>query len=922
MEKRTAVNVVLLVIITFLLLYCTSTSIAGTLSSFPEIFQDQDQWCWAASSESILKYYNESVLQCDMANYSFGQTTCCNNVVWPDGTGTSCNKPNFIFDLFGLIKGAQKMLSHFGGISSTFLPWALSKSTLESEIKAGKPWLMGWKWNSGGGHALVGYGISGDTVHYLDPWPGNGFTTGSYSAVKKSSIHSWVQSLELTTKNIVFAIDDTGSMGGEIADAKAATIKVLDDNKASGKHFHYSLFSFKDGDGILRGQTIDEDTMKNYVNALYASGGAGCPESSLTTIRQAANLAENCDIFMMTDASSNSYGVDDTYASWGEVAYTAYELLKNNCRLHSIVYSDCGSYMSSLSTTASSQNSSNNENNSTHTMSSFSGSSISISDPSGAGGYEWLSRESGGLFFHVPSNYTQNAVEIILKHASSDGTICIYDDELVAGDAPVGYSIPVDPSITSLQIALNADLGSSLSIEVRDPNGLIVNDATPDVTELVVDQNILYNIENAALLSGNWSATISGIGNYRVSATASTTNPMVYSGETSVGLGGSLNLQASFIEDVNNIHFELATIDGTSSIPVSLYDDGAHGDGGANDLFFAGTKIMNQVDSYRFTIIGDNHFQRMSPGKITVGYLDIIGPASKSLLPGASTVITFQIKNHGKSDDTYDLFISHLLDWYDLTGIPSSITVPADSIVNINILVNVPDTALPGQSDKVSLQTVSQNDPLINDTCEVEISIVGESVSLNLVLPIGGEVIPSGGTYGICWEAPSNAVKFDLKYKTDGTNWIPIKTVTGLNCTHWEEIPVVTANKKQCRVKVIGYDSNGVPIGEDISDKPFTIEVVRITSPNGGETLKSGDAATIRWTTHKTIRPVAKTVLKYTTDGSTWNAIKTLTGNLGSFNWKVPAISSTKCKVKVILKDATGANIGTDISDKFFTIQP
>lgn len=196
------------------------------------------------------------------------------------------------------------------------------------------------------------------------------------------------------------------------------------------------------------------------------------------------------------------------------------------------------------------------------------------------------------------------------------------------------------------------------------------------------------------------------------------------------------------------------------------------------------------------------------------------------------------------------------------------------------------------------------------------------AATLTLLVPNGGDVLPSGGIYGICWKAPSNAVKFDLKYSTNGTNWILIKTVTGLNCTHWEEVPVVTANKKTCRVKVIGYDSNSVKVGEDISDKPFTIEVPRVMSPNGGETLKSGDISTIRWITHKTIRPVAKTVLKYTTDGTTWKAIKTLSGNPGSFNWKIPASLSTKCKVKAILKDANGANVGTDVSDKFFTIQP
>jgi hypothetical protein len=196
------------------------------------------------------------------------------------------------------------------------------------------------------------------------------------------------------------------------------------------------------------------------------------------------------------------------------------------------------------------------------------------------------------------------------------------------------------------------------------------------------------------------------------------------------------------------------------------------------------------------------------------------------------------------------------------------------------------------------------------------------SSNITLVLPNGGDVIPSGGIYGICWEAPNNAVMFDLMYSiNNGASWNFIKTVIGLNCTHWEEVPVVSANKKKCRIKVSGYDSNGVKVGEGISDKPFTIEVLRVTSPNGGETLTSGNKVTIQWTTHKTISPGAKTVLKYTTDSTTWKKIKTLTGNPGNYNWTVPSVSSTKCKVKVILKDANGANIGIDVSDKFFTIQ-
>jgi hypothetical protein len=199
----------------------------------------------------------------------------------------------------------------------------------------------------------------------------------------------------------------------------------------------------------------------------------------------------------------------------------------------------------------------------------------------------------------------------------------------------------------------------------------------------------------------------------------------------------------------------------------------------------------------------------------------------------------------------------------------------------------------------------------IGDVCDL----------VTLTIPNGGNVLPSGGTYAICWQSPPVAVKFDLQYTTNGTDWAAIKTVTGLRCTRWV-VPVVTKNEKQCRVKVIAYDSNNLKVGEDTSDKPFTIEVVRVMSPNGGETLTSGRTWTIRWVTNKTINPVAKTVLQYTTNGTTWTRIKILTGNPGSYNWTVPSVSSTKCKVKVILKDADGTKVGTDVSNKNFTIQP
>jgi hypothetical protein len=195
--------------------------------------------------------------------------------------------------------------------------------------------------------------------------------------------------------------------------------------------------------------------------------------------------------------------------------------------------------------------------------------------------------------------------------------------------------------------------------------------------------------------------------------------------------------------------------------------------------------------------------------------------------------------------------------------------------------------------------------------------------TLTLLVPNGGDILPSGGQYAICWQAPLNAVKFDLYYSlNNGRIWNFIKSVTGLNCTHWE-IPVLKVNKKKCRVKVIGYNASGIKVGEDTSDKPFTIDVVKVTSPDGGESLKQGTTHTITWRTNATISPVAKSILKYTTDGgATWKTITIRNSNTGNYPWTVPYVSSTRCKVKVIMKDANGIKVGSDVSDKVFTIQP
>ena len=197
---------------------------------------------------------------------------------------------------------------------------------------------------------------------------------------------------------------------------------------------------------------------------------------------------------------------------------------------------------------------------------------------------------------------------------------------------------------------------------------------------------------------------------------------------------------------------------------------------------------------------------------------------------------------------------------------------------------------------------------------------------LKLLSPNGGEHIATGSTYTVQWTAPAAAKKFTLKYSPDnGVTWKLIEKSIAGTAYNWHVL-TQEKNRKDCLLKVIAYDDSNRITGADRSDAPFTIEVVRVTAPDGMEVWTSGENRTITWMTNETIAPVVKVKLFYTkNDGVTWLPIMTITGNnSGTYNWKVPGVPKNKknCRVKVLLKDAMGNSVGSDASDRAFTIQP
>lgn len=207
-------------------------------------------------------------------------------------------------------------------------------------------------------------------------------------------------------------------------------------------------------------------------------------------------------------------------------------------------------------------------------------------------------------------------------------------------------------------------------------------------------------------------------------------------------------------------------------------------------------------------------------------------------------------------------------------------------------------------------------------------NITANFAKIKLLSPNGGEAIASGSTYTIQWEGPSDLVTYGLSYSVDnGLTWSPIASgVTGTSYL-WQPVPIPNGNRTTCLVSVSCFNStSGVKVKSVKSAAAFTIEVVKVTSPNGGETLTSGSTDSITWATNGTKKQVVKVKLSYSKNGgATWYPITTLPGNPGSYDtWKVLPVANLKsqCKVKVVLKDASENTLGSDVSDNYFTIKP
>ena len=290
-----------------ILLLCIPGAASPTVLDVPTVIQEQDQWCWAAVSASVIRAAGTTVQQCTIAEYTrthatwhdFGSVDCC------DDPTQGCNYWNYNWGTAGSI---QDILQAWG-ISNSGYSAALSLDAVENEIDAVRPFVIRWGWTGGGGHFLVGYGVESSTVYYMDPWPGEGAKIADYSWVVSGGSHTWTHTNLLTSplpvqlvsfraiwtgSNAVMlqwtTLSETNSFGFEVErrDSSAGHYHTLPGGFVPGqgtslvpRHYTYLDQSPIAGGASYRLKQIDLDGSAHYSEAVIAEMLVGADDGAI-----------------------------------------------------------------------------------------------------------------------------------------------------------------------------------------------------------------------------------------------------------------------------------------------------------------------------------------------------------------------------------------------------------------------------------------------------------------------------------------------------------------------------------------------------------------------------------------------------------------------------------------------------------------
>jgi hypothetical protein len=174
-----------------------------------------------------------------------------------------------------------------------------------------------------------------------------------------------------------------------------------------------------------------------------------------------------------------------------------------------------------------------------------------------------------------------------------------------------------------------------------------------------------------------------------------------------------------------------------------------------------------------------------------------------------------------------------------------------------------------------------------------QLSNEGETYSLKLLSPAGGEDFVAGANHEIKWNGIGvNSVKID--YSTDaGNSWVNLVSYFNNTGVYVWTTPNITS--MNCLVKITNSENSDL---FDVSGSLFSVEQykIKILTPAGDETFGIGHKNQITWNSNN----VQYVDIDYSVDnGATWVPVTASYPSNGVYDWTVPNTPSSQALVMI-----------------------
>ncbi|XP_063366378.1 hemicentin-2-like [Cydia amplana] len=227
--------------------------------------------------------------------------------------------------------------------------------------------------------------------------------------------------------SLTFVIDDTGSMGNDIAQVKIGANAIFDTvmRSNSSQIEDFVLVTFNDPANMnkLRAKTKERNVFKNALIGIRVYGGGDCPEMAMSGIKMGLqNSREGSSIYVFTDASAKDYNDYDEIEALSQ---------KMGCQIVFVLTGYCS-----------------NKKAPQYLV------------------YKKLAKATNGQVFHLEKSEIREILKYVQKTIESRNNV------LKSKDFPPGYGntfdIPVDADTKELVIAVS---GRNPAVSVTDSGG-------------------------------------------------------------------------------------------------------------------------------------------------------------------------------------------------------------------------------------------------------------------------------------------------------------------------------------------------------------------------------------------------------------------------------------------------------------------